>query len=133
MMTGVTPVAIFGIGNLVQHIRGGKILGFAVDSDKRSPLAPDIPTFREHGYTIHVWASSFGIHMPGGTPKPIVEKMNKAIVKIASRPEWQKKHIIARGLSPVLDTPEQFTKLLNEEAKLGRDVVMASGLYPDIK
>jgi tripartite-type tricarboxylate transporter receptor subunit TctC len=133
MMTGVTPVAIFGIGNLVQHIRGGKILGFAVDSDKRSPLAPDIPTFREHGYTVHVWASSFGIHMPGGTPKPIVEKMNKAIVKIASRPEWQKKHIVARGLSPVLDTPEQFARLLDDEAKLGRDVVIASGLYPDVK
>ena len=85
MMTGVTPVAIFGIGNLVQLIRNGKVVGFAVDSEKRSPLAPDIPTFRELGYTVHVWASSFGIHMPAGTPKPIVDRLNKAIVKIASR------------------------------------------------
>jgi hypothetical protein len=51
----------------------------------------------------------------------------------ASRPEWQKKRIIARGLLPVLDTPEQFSRLLNDEAKLGRDVVVASGLYPDVK
>ena len=51
MMAGTTPVAIFGIGNLIQLIRAGKILGFAVDSDKRSPLAPEIPTFKESGYT----------------------------------------------------------------------------------
>jgi tripartite-type tricarboxylate transporter receptor subunit TctC len=133
MMSGVTPVAIFGIGNLIQHIRSGKVIGFAVDSDKRSPLAPDIPTFREQGYTIHVWASSFGIHMPGGTPKPIVERMNKAIVKIASRPDFQQRHIIARGLSPVLDTPQHFADTLKAEAALGRDVVIASGLYPDVK
>jgi tripartite-type tricarboxylate transporter receptor subunit TctC len=133
MMSGVTPVAIFGIGNLVQHIRAGKIVGFAVDSDKRSPLAPDIPTFKEQGYTVHVWASSFGIHMPKGTPKEIVDKMNKAIVKIASNPEFTKRHIIARGLSPVLDSPEEFKKTLVNESKLGLDVVKASGLYPDIK
>ena len=50
MMAGTTPVAIFGIGNLIQLIRAGKILGFAVDGDKRSPLAPEIPTFKESGY-----------------------------------------------------------------------------------
>ena len=110
MMTGTTPVAIFGIGNLVQLIRNGNVLGFAVDGDKRSPLAPDIPTFKEVGYTVHVWASSFGMHMPLGTPKPVVDKLNDAIVKVASDPEFQKRHMIARGLSPVLNSPEQFAK-----------------------
>jgi tripartite-type tricarboxylate transporter receptor subunit TctC len=133
MMAGTTPVAIFGIGNLVQFIRSGKILGFAVDSDKRSPLASDIPTFKERGYTLHTWASSFGIHMPGGTPKPIVDKINKAIVKIASDSEFQQRHMIARGLSPVLDSPGLFAETIKTEAALGRDVVMASGLYPDVK
>jgi tripartite-type tricarboxylate transporter receptor subunit TctC len=133
MLSGVTPVAIFGIGNLVQHIRSGMILGFAVDSDKRSPLAPEIPTFRELGYTVHVWASSFGMHMPAGTPKPIVDKINAAIVKIASKPEFQKRHMIDRGLTPVLDTPENFANTVESEMALGRDVVKASGLYPDVK
>ncbi len=133
MMTGTTPVAIFGIGNLIQLIRDGKILGFAVDSDKRSPLAPEIPTFREIGYTLHVWASSFGIHMPLGTPKPIVEKVHRAIEAVASKPEFQKRHMIARGLAAVLDTPEHFAKTIESEAELGRDVVKASGLYPHIQ
>jgi tripartite-type tricarboxylate transporter receptor subunit TctC len=133
MMAGTTPVAIFGIGNLIQLIRAGKILGFAVDGDTRSQLAPEIPTFKEIGYGIHTWASSFGMHVPLGTPKPIVDKLNAAIVKVASDPEFQKRHMIARGLSPVLDSPEHFAAAISTDTGLGRDVVMASGLYPDVK
>jgi tripartite-type tricarboxylate transporter receptor subunit TctC len=133
MMTGTTPVAIFGIGNLVQLIRNGNVLGFAVDGDKRSPLAPNIPTFKEVGYTVHVWASSFGMHMPLGTPKPIADKLHDAIVKVASDPEFQKRHMIARGLSAVLNSPEEFAKEIETDIELGRDVVKASGLYPDVK
>jgi tripartite-type tricarboxylate transporter receptor subunit TctC len=133
MMTGTTPVAIFGIGNLIQLIRSGKVLGLAVDGDKRSPLAPEIPTFQEIGYTVHVWASSFGMHAPAGTPKSIVDKLNKAIVKVASQPEFQKRHMISRGLTPVLDSPEHFAKVLESEGALGRDVVKASGLYPNVQ
>lgn len=133
MLTGTTPVAIFGIGNLIQFIRNGKIVGLAVDGDKRSPLAPDIPTFQELGYNVHVWAASFGLHAPAGVPRPIVERINKAVVKVASDPEFQKPHLIDRGLTPVLDTPEQFAATLQKETALGRDVVLASGLYPDVK
>ena len=133
MLSGVTPVAAFGIGNLVQFLRSGKIVGLAVDGDQRSPLAPDIPTFQELGYTVHVWAASFGLHAPAGTPKPIVDKINKAVVKVASNPEFQKRHMIARGLSPALDSPEHFAETLKKETVLGYDVVKASGLYPDVK
>jgi tripartite-type tricarboxylate transporter receptor subunit TctC len=133
MMSGTTPVAIFGIGNLIQLIRSGKIVGLAVDSDKRSPLAPDIPTFKEQGYTVHTWASSFGIHMPRGVPAPIVDKLSKAIVKIVSQPEFQKRHMFNRGLTPVLNTPEEFAKTLVAEQPLGPEVVKASGLYPNLK
>jgi tripartite-type tricarboxylate transporter receptor subunit TctC len=133
MMSGTTPVAIFGIGNLIQLMRSGKIVGLAVDGDKRSPLAPDIPTFKQQGYTVHVWASSFGIHMPAGVPTPIVDKLNKAIVKIVSKPEFQKRHMFNRGLTPVLNSPEEFTKTLISEKHLGPEVVQASGLYPDLK
>jgi tripartite-type tricarboxylate transporter receptor subunit TctC len=133
MMGGTTPVAIFGIGNLIVHIRGGKILGFAVDGDKRSPLAPEIPTFKELGFTLGVWSSSFGLHVPKGTPKPIVDKINKAVVKIGSNPEFQKKHMLARGLTPVFDSPEHFAETMKVETGLGREVVIASGLHPDVK
>ena len=133
MMTGTTPIAIFGIGNLIQFIRNGKILGFAVDGDKRSPLAPDIPTFREVGYKEHLMATFFGIYAPTGTPKPIIDKLNKAIVKVASDPEFQKRNMLNRGLTPVLNSPEQFAKELEADRSEALAVVKASGLYPNVK
>lgn len=133
MLSGTTPVAIFGIGNLMQFIRAGKVVGLAVDGDKRSPLAPEIPTFRETGYTEHIAASFFGIYAPTGTPKPIIDNLNKQIVKVASNPEFQKRHMIPRGLAPVLDSPEHFAKALETDRAEGLEVVKASGLYPEVK
>jgi len=68
-----------------------------------------------------------------GDSASIVDKLNQAIVKIASNPEFQKRHMFNRGLTPVLDSPEHFAKTIEIEAPLGRDVVKASGLYPDVK
>jgi tripartite-type tricarboxylate transporter receptor subunit TctC len=133
MLTGTTPVAIFGIGNLIQFIRNKQIIGFAVDSDKRSPLAPDIPTFREVGYTNHIIPSNFGIYAPAGTPKAIIDKFNQAIVKVASNPEFQQRHMTLRGLAPVLDSPEEFAKSLDVDRAEGLSAIKASGLYPDVK
>jgi tripartite-type tricarboxylate transporter receptor subunit TctC len=133
MLSGVTPVAAFGIGNLIQLIREGKIVGLAVDGDARSPLAPQIPTFKENGYTLEVWSSAYSLLAPAGTPKPIVEKVYQAVVKIGSNPEFQKRFIIPRGLTPVFNTPEQFAKIIEAEMKIGHDVVTGSGLYPDVK
>jgi tripartite-type tricarboxylate transporter receptor subunit TctC len=133
MLGGVTPVAIFGIGNLIQFIRNGKIIGLAVDGDQRSPLAPDIPTFKEVGFTLDVWSSAYSMLAPAGTPRPILEKVHKAVVKIGSNPEFQKRFLIPRGLTPVFDTAEHFAKVIEEEISIGHEVVKASGLYPNVK
>jgi tripartite-type tricarboxylate transporter receptor subunit TctC len=133
MLSGVTPVAVFGIGNLIQLIRDGKVVGLAVDGDARSPLAPQIPTFKESGFHLDVWSSAYNLLAPAGTPKPIIDKLHKAVVKIGSNPEFQKRFIIPRGLTPVFNTPEQFAKMIEAEIEIGHDVVKASGLYPDVK
>jgi len=133
MLNGTAQIAIFGIGNLVSFIRDGKIMGLAIDGDTRSPLAPDIPTFKEVGYTEHIAATFFGIFAPAGTPQPIVDKLNAAIVKVESDPDFQQKFLINRGLTPVLSSAEQFAKELPADRAEGLAVVKASGLYPDAK
>lgn len=133
MLTGTTAIAIFGIGNLIQFIRNEEIIGLAVDGDKRSPLAPDIPTFREIGYTQHLMASFFGIYAPAATPKPIIAKLNRAIIEVASQAQFQERQMISRGLVPVLNWADVFAKELEADRAEGLAVVKASGLYPDIK
>jgi tripartite-type tricarboxylate transporter receptor subunit TctC len=132
MMGGVTPVAIFGIGNLISFIRSGKVVGLAVDGDQRSPLAPDIPTFKQLGFNLDVWSSAYSLVAPAGTPKAIIARIHKEVVKIGTKPEFQKRFIIPRGLTPVFDTPEHYAKTIEAEIEIGHDVVKASGLYPNV-
>jgi tripartite-type tricarboxylate transporter receptor subunit TctC len=133
MLTGTTQIAIFGIGNLIQFIRNGQILGYAVDGDQRSPLAPDIPTFREAGYSDNLAPTFFGIYAPTDTPKPIIDKFSQAVAKVASNPEFQKRHMLSRGITPVLSSPEQFAKELEADRADGLKAVKDSGLYPNVK
>jgi tripartite-type tricarboxylate transporter receptor subunit TctC len=133
MMTNTTQIAIFGIGNLIQLIRDGKIVGFAVDGDTRSPLAPEIPTFRETGYTKHLAPTFFGIYAPAGTPQPLIDKFQVGVAKVASNPEFQKRHMNSRALTAVLNTPGEFAKQLVQERDEGLEAIKASGLYPDVK
>jgi tripartite-type tricarboxylate transporter receptor subunit TctC len=133
LMTGTTQIAIFGIGNIKQLVETGKVIGLAVDGDTRSPLAPAIPTFKEVGYTRHLAPSFFGIYAPAGTPKPMIDKFHAGVVKVASNPEFQKRHMIARGLTAVLNKPEEFAKELVQERAEGLEAIKASGLYPNIK
>ncbi len=133
MLNGTTPISILGIANVLQFLRNGQFVGLAVDGDNRSPLMPDIPTFKQQGFNVHTMVASFAIHAPAGTPAPIIDKLNKAIVQVASKPEFREKYMIQRGLVPVLDTPEQFAKQLQIDKVEGHDVVVGSGLYPDVK
>jgi len=133
MLNGTTQIAIFGIGNLISFIKAGKVVGLAIDGDTRSPLEPGIPTFKEVGYTEHISPTFFGIYAPKGTPQPIIDKLNKAIVAIESKPDFQQKFLIAKGLSPSLESAEQFAKELPADRAEGLAVIKASGLYPGVK
>ncbi len=67
------------IVNIVPHIKSGALKAYAVTSDKRSPMLPDVPTTAEAGmpaFNLTVW---FGLSAPKGTPRPIVEQLNKAL------------------------------------------------------
>jgi len=65
--------------NIVPHVKSGKLKAYAVTSDKRSPMLPDVPTTAEAGvpdFNLTVW---FGLSAPKGTPHPIIEKLNRAL------------------------------------------------------
>jgi len=133
MLTGTTPIAIFGVGNIKQLIETGKVVGLAVDGDTRSPLAPSIPTFKEMGYAKYLSPSFFGVYAPTGTPRAMIDQFHAGMVKVASNPEFQKRHMTARGLTAVLNKPEEFAKELVEERAESLEAIKASGLYPNIK
>jgi tripartite-type tricarboxylate transporter receptor subunit TctC len=132
MLSNTTQIAVFGIGNLAQLIKAGKIVGLAMDGDKRNPLAPDVPTFKEAGYDVE-GLTFFGLYAPIGTPKPILEKIYAETKKIVEKPDFQKKFLLGRGLVPVLSSPDEFEKDLVKERQVAKRIIIESGLYPHVK
>ena len=106
MLTGTTPIAIFGIGNLIQFIRSGKILGYR--GRRRHALAararhPDLP---EIGYTDRITSSAvLRLYAPTGTPKRDHRQVHarRSSRSRSNDPEFQKQHHAARGSTPVLN------------------------------
>jgi tripartite-type tricarboxylate transporter receptor subunit TctC len=128
VLSGATPVAMFGLANFNALLRGGQVRGLAIDSAERSPLFPDIPTLTELGYGANPTRIYFGIVAPAGTPAPIVHKLAAEIATIGNDPDFRRKRLIEMGLDPVFNTPEEFAAYLKQDRANAERVVRESGL-----
>ena len=111
-------------------VRDGKLRALGITSDKRSSLAPEIPTLREQGfvgYEVNPW---FGISAPAGTPRPVIERLNLEFVKALRNPDLAKR-LSEQGIDVSPSTPEEYTAYIKSEtARLG-EMVKASGAKAD--
>jgi tripartite-type tricarboxylate transporter receptor subunit TctC len=67
-------------------VRAGSIKAYAVTSDARMPLAPDIPSFSDSGFRTLSYSQWFGLFAPKGTPRDIIEKLNLATIDALAEP-----------------------------------------------
>src|SRR5262245_46793124 len=130
LLTGATPVGLYGIANMRPQLEAGSVRALAVDSDARSPLFPDIPTILEASGQLYTGKSFFGLLAPAGTPKPIIAKLNALVVRIVGEPEFRRKNLIERGLDPVAGSPEQFARLIADDRAAAAQMVKEAGLEP---
>ncbi|CAM3549190.1 tripartite tricarboxylate transporter substrate binding protein [Bordetella sputigena] len=103
-----------------------RLKALAVSSAQRAAVLPDVPTVAETipGYDSDVW---FGVIAPAGTPKPVVDKLNKDIVAIVRKPETQQ-WLAQQGAVPVGDTPAEFASLMQAEYTKWTDVFKKTGI-----
>lgn len=104
-----SPVALPYMGN-------GELRGLAVTSPKRSPAAPDLPTMLEAGvpeFQANIW---HGLSGPAGMPRPIVERLNKALNKALAHPVVIER-FTQSGSEAVSSTPEEYDALVRSETK----------------
>jgi tripartite-type tricarboxylate transporter receptor subunit TctC len=119
-----TPITIGGITPAVPYIKDGKLRGLALASAHRLETLPDVPTTADAGYPGiegDVWIAAL---VPAGTPKGIVDVLNREIVRIVRLPEIQKR-LLELGDVPVATTPDETRTFINAEmtkwAKVIRD------------
>lgn len=130
IMTGATPVAFIGVGNIKGHLDAKTMVGLAIDSEERLPLIPDVPSIREIGFTGDMVQPFYALFAPPGTPKPIVDLVRTEVAKIISRPDFKEKNVAARGLTLTAGTADELRGLIKKGRSVAPRVVAASGLTP---
>jgi tripartite-type tricarboxylate transporter receptor subunit TctC len=107
------------------HIKSGKLKALAVTSANREPSLPNVPTVGEtvHGYESTAW---FGVGMPKGTPRDIINRMNAAINKVMSEPKVRER-LAELGGVPITGTPDDFGKIIQAETDKWAKVVKFAG------
>jgi tripartite-type tricarboxylate transporter receptor subunit TctC len=126
LISGQVSMMLETIPNALPLARGGQMRALGVTTKERSPNAPDIPTFAESGlpgFDVGAWT---GLFVPAGTPKAIVDRLNKETVRIASDPAYVEQ-IKKMGTDVSSSTPEAFRAFVDRDVANWREAIERSG------
>jgi tripartite-type tricarboxylate transporter receptor subunit TctC len=119
LVGGHVPLAFNTTAPALGNIQAGKIRAIAVAAPKRSAALPDVPTAAEAGLPGFEAVLYYGMAAPAGTPRPIIERINKEMRAIITSDEISKR-IVADGGDPAVTTPEEYSAMIErDEAKWG--------------
>jgi len=119
--------------NTTGQIKAGKVKAYAVTTPKRVPSLKDVPTMQESGlanFDVAVW---HGLYAPKGTPKPVIEKLTKALQAAVQDPNVATR-LAELGTEPVsVDraTPEALGKHVKSQIDLWSPIIKKAGVYAD--
>lgn len=127
VLAGQVGVVMPGLSAMVSYIRAHKLRALAITGDARSPLLPEVPTLAESGYpgfSAYVWS---GLVAPKGTPRPVIDELNKQLREAVRSPGVQS-FLAKQSLEAITDTPEEFKRFFESEKVRWGDVIKASGV-----
>jgi tripartite-type tricarboxylate transporter receptor subunit TctC len=127
LLGGHIPVAFAPIPATHEHAKSGKLRMLAVTSAARSTLVPDIPTIAESGVPGFEAVLRYGLVAPAGTPRPIIERLNKEL-RAALATEEVRKRIILEGGEPESTTPEEHAAIIDREETKWSTVIHGAGI-----
>jgi tripartite-type tricarboxylate transporter receptor subunit TctC len=129
MQRGDADLGSSALGSVRQPILNGQLRALAVTSLKRTPMFPDVPTADEAGVKGFEFSSWSGFFVPAGTPRPIVDQLNRAIVGAMKTPEIQK-FVTDLGNFVIGNSPEEFSAMIAQEITKWNRVAKAAGIKP---
>ncbi len=111
---GQITMIIDTAASVTPHVRSGKMRGIAITGKRRWPDLPEVPTFAEGGLTDYDASSWYAIHVPAGTPKAIIAKLNAELARIVKLPDVSER-LRLMSAEPVGGTPEQLDAFVRSE------------------
>ena len=129
LLAGNVQFMFNALPSMIPHVQAGKLRGLGVTSAQRSPLLPDIPTIGDAvpGYQVTTWYSFVA---PAGTPKPVIQKLNREISAIIKLPDVQEK-LKGGGVDPQAMSTEQLTTLFKTESAKWAKVIADAKIKPE--
>ena len=127
MMGGEVDEVVMPVTTAVPQVRAGKVRALAVLTEQRIPTLPEVPTGIEagvKGFTMPLW---YGMFAPAATPREIVSRLNREIVKALEAPDMRER-LTALGVDPWPGTPEDLAKLLREDMERYGAIARSAGL-----
>jgi tripartite-type tricarboxylate transporter receptor subunit TctC len=125
-VTVMTPSILTALG----YVKDRRLRALGVTSAKRAGGAPDIPTIAEAGVPGYEAVQWFGVLAPAGTPRDIVSRLHKEIVRTVQTPDIRQK-LVNDGADPVGSLPEEFAAFIRSETAKWAEVAKAIGLKPE--
>ena len=127
LIGGHIPMMFVPIPSSIGNVQGGKLRALAVTSPKRSALLPDLPTVQESIVKDFDVALRYGLAAPAGTPRPIIDKLNKALNDVLASADVQQR-LTTEGAESLVGTPEAYGVDIDKEETMWRTLVSGLGL-----
>ncbi len=126
---GQAQMTFGSIAGLLPFVKTGQLRAVGTCTEKRTVLAPDLPTLAETlpGLHANAW---YGLFAPAGTPREIVAKLQSEIVKLLDAPDM-KERLLGLGVEPAPSTPEQLAALVRDDLVRWSKIVKDSGAQLD--
>lgn len=126
VLAGRVPV-LSATFTTMTFVRAGKLRGIAVSTEKRSPTAPEVPTFVEQGVQV-VGGGWVGLATTGGSPRPIVERLGNLLKTTLARADVEPKILKAVGTEPEFLGPAEFTSYATRDFQEWGRVIREAGI-----
>ena len=126
ILGGTVQAGFFVPGNVLAHARAGKLKLLAGSGARRFESMPQVPTMIESGFRDFEATAWIGFLAPGGTPRPIIERYHREIVRILKTPEVRDK-LVAVDFEMVASTPEYFGEWIRKEIPRWAQVIKQTG------
>jgi tripartite-type tricarboxylate transporter receptor subunit TctC len=127
VIAGDTNISFLSLATAIEQVRSGKLMGITIFSQKRFPVAPEVPTAIEQGYPDLVSTAWFGLFAPAETPAPIVAKLNKDATEIFSTADVRNA-LLTKGAEAFTTTPQEMAEFLRAEIVKWKQVVQNAGI-----
>jgi len=121
------PLGCTALPPTTPYIKAGRLRALAVTSARRSQALPDVPTMTEAGFPGQEADTLQGILVPAGTPKAIISRLHRDIVKILVMPDV-KERVIGLGFDIIASSPQEFTAQIRDEVTKWSAVVKSAGI-----